>query len=292
MPIVRSDGTFFGTLCAIDPRPAQVSRPEIVGMFQLFANLISHNLDTEDRLAERERTITEQNATRDLREQFIAVLGHDLRNPLAAIDAGMKLLQRAGPDEKSKSTIALVLQSVRRMSELIDNVLDLARTRLGKGLAIKRSSVRLAPELQQIVDELKSANPGRKIEFMHDLAEPVNCDAARIGQMLSNLVGNAIGHGSEDGAVKVIARSDKLDFRMEVSNTGDAIPLDVQTQLFKPFYGSTAGGRREGLGLGLYICAEVARAHEGRLDVHSDAMETRFTFLMPQRVRGGELGCN
>lgn len=135
MPIFRADGSFFGTLCAIDPKPARVSEPGVVGLFRLLANLIGFHLDTEDRLAAKDRTIAEQNTAHDVRDQFVAVLGHDLRNPLASIDAGMKMLERASLDPKQLEVVRLVRSSVTRMFELIDNVLDFARGRLGGGIA-------------------------------------------------------------------------------------------------------------------------------------------------------------
>ena len=283
MPIFHADGSFFGTLCAIDPNPAQVSKPGTVGMFRLFANLIGLHLDSEDRLAASEQTIARHQVSQDVRDQFIAVLGHDLRNPLASIDAGMKLLERTTLDDKSKGTVTLVRKSVRRMFELVDNVLDLARGRLGEGMTVTKSTgVPLRPALQHIVDEAKSSNPGRQILSEFHLDQPVNCDPSRIGQMLSNLVANAIAHGSPDGPVKVIAQSGADNFQLEVSNTGEAIPPEVQLHLFQPFSGAAGGKRREGLGLGLYICAEIARAHAGELKVRSDASETRFVFVMPQ----------
>ena len=96
MPIFRRDGTFFGTLCAIDPRPAELqARPRSLGMFKLFAELIGFHLDAQERLASSEAALLNERQAAELREQFIAVLGHDLRNPLASIDAGARCCQRS-----------------------------------------------------------------------------------------------------------------------------------------------------------------------------------------------------
>src|ERR1700692_1228426 len=94
MPIVLADGTFFGTLCALDPRPARLDTPETIGMFKLFAELIAIHLDAVDRLAASEARLLSERETSELREQFITVLGHDLRNPLASIAAGAKILTK------------------------------------------------------------------------------------------------------------------------------------------------------------------------------------------------------
>jgi GAF domain-containing protein len=96
MPIVLSDGSFWGTLCAIDPRPARLNNPESIGMFKLFAELIGFHLNASERLATSEASLLDERRTSELREQFIAVLGHDLRNPLASIDAGAKMLEPRG----------------------------------------------------------------------------------------------------------------------------------------------------------------------------------------------------
>ena len=99
MPIMLGDGTFFGTLCAIDPRPARLNTPQTVGMFKLFAELIATHLDAVDRLIATEAKLLTERQTAELREQFIAVLGHDLRNPLASIAAGTRMLAKPGSKE-------------------------------------------------------------------------------------------------------------------------------------------------------------------------------------------------
>ena len=94
MPIRLADGIFFGTLCAIDPEPHRLNTPETIGMFEMFAEVIGYHLSAIDRMNSTEANLLDERKTSALREQFIAVLGHDLRNPLAAIDAGMQLLLR------------------------------------------------------------------------------------------------------------------------------------------------------------------------------------------------------
>jgi signal transduction histidine kinase len=152
MPIYRRDGSFFGTLCAIDPKPARIKNPQTVGMFKLFAELISFHMDARERLASSEAALFSERQSSELREQFIAVLGHDLRNPLASIDAGVNLLFRANPEGKARTILPLMQKSVLRMANLIDNVLDLARGRLAGGLTIRRKTGEpLEPALMQVV---------------------------------------------------------------------------------------------------------------------------------------------
>ena len=139
VPIHRPDGRFFGTLCGIDPRPARLNTPETVGMFKLFADLIGFHLDVQERLRVSETALLDERKTSELREQFIAVLGHDLRNPLASIDAGVRLLRRMPLSGKAAQIVSLMRSSASRMAGLIDNVLDFARGRLGGGFSVIRT---------------------------------------------------------------------------------------------------------------------------------------------------------
>ncbi|MDB5654981.1 MAG: histidine kinase, partial [Tardiphaga sp.] len=282
VPIMLSDGSMFGTLCAIDTRPARIDTPETVGMFRLFAELIAFQLDAAERVAVSEAMLLNERQGSELREQFIAVLGHDLRNPLASINAGAAMLLRTPLNAKAQTIVKLLETSVSRMSGLIDNVLDLARGRLGGGLLVDRDAdAPLEPVLVQVVAELQSSSPDRAILSDFALDRPVSCDRSRIAQMLSNLLGNALTYGAKDQPIRVQATTAAGAFTLTVANAGDAIPPDALDRLFQPF---TRGGdrpNREGLGLGLYIASEVARAHGGELTVASSEVETRFTFKMP-----------
>lgn len=224
--------------------------------------------------------------TSELREQFIAVLGHDLRNPLAAISAGARILQRSGTlhEDKELRVLDMMNTTVTRMSGLIDNVLDFARGRLGGGITLSRDANRpLQPVLEQVVDELQTASPDRSIETTFEITEPVNCDRARIGQMVSNLIGNALTHGAPYQPVRVGANTDGGFFELWVANAGEPIPAIAMKKLFEPFFRGDVRSSRQGLGLGLHIASQIARAHEGRIDVTSTSAETRFVFTMPLR---------
>jgi signal transduction histidine kinase len=283
MPIVLSDGTFFGTLCAIDPRPARLNTPQTIGMFKLFAELIAIHLDATERVAASEARLLNERESSELREQFIAVLGHDLRNPLASIAAGTKMLAKAKSKEATGEILGLMHKSVARMSALIDNVLDFARGRLGGGIPLRRSPQSLAPVLTQVIAELRASSSGKKIETEFDLTQPVDCDAGRIAQLFSNLLGNSITHGTAATPVHVRATTKHGAFELSVANFGEPIPADAMERLFLPFHRMSAQDTHQGLGLGLYIASEIARAHDGTIDVTSSPEETRFTFRMPLR---------
>jgi signal transduction histidine kinase len=280
MPIVMPDGTFFGTLCAIDPLPRKLATPEIIGSLKLFAELIAFHLDANYRVAETEATLARERELSELREQFIAVLGHDLRNPLAAVSAGLRLLARR--PERSAEIAAHIEDSIARMSGLIEDVMDFARGRLGSGLPLTQDSEEpLEPTLLQVVRELESTHPDRRVEVAIALEQPVRCDRARIAQLLSNLLANALTYGAAAQPVRVVASARGGIFKLSVANAGEPIPEATMQRLFQPFFRGAVRRSREGLGLGLYIASEIARAHGGKLDVASTPAETCFTLQMP-----------
>jgi phosphoserine phosphatase RsbU/P len=129
-----------------------------------------------------------------------------------------------------------------------------------------------------------ACHPDRTIETDFNLTEAVNCDGPRIGQLFSNLLGNAITHGSSNKSIAVRAVTHGGTFEMSVINSGDPITPAAMKQLFQPFYRGTVKQSPQGLGLGLYIASEIARAHGGTLDVSSSQDETQFTFRMPTTV--------
>ncbi|GJD56333.1 GAF domain-containing sensor histidine kinase [Methylobacterium dankookense] len=211
-------------------------------------------------------SLTDERDSSALREQFIAVLGHDLRNPLASIDAGAKLLAKENLSERGRGILDLVGKSVGRMAGLIDDVLDFARGRLGGGIAVNKADrVPLAPMLRQVVDELATGHPDRRIEVELDGIGDCRCDPARIGQLLSNLVANALTHGASDAPVTV--RGVMIDGIVELSvgNAGRPISPEAMANLFQPFVRASSRPSQQGLGLGLYIASEIARAHGGTL---------------------------
>lgn len=219
----------------------------------------------------------------ELREQFVAVLGHDLRNPLASIASAARLLAREPMGARGTQVLELMRGSVNRMSQMIDDILDLARGRLGEGIGVSREvHANLEPMLRQVIEELRTTFPDREIDVQLSTMHPTYCDDGRIGQLLSNLLGNALKHGSEDQPVVVSAEtSSDGALILWVSNGGPAVPGEVMARLFDPFVRGDGPESQNGLGLGLYIASEIAKAHGGTLTVTSTSEETRFTFQMP-----------
>jgi len=249
---------------------------------QTVCQLIGNHLDNLERAAVSEAALLSSQEAADLREQFIAILGHDLRNPLSAILLGARLL-RGQASEPAQKTVAQIERSANRISGLVDDMLDFSRVRLGGGFVLNQTADNtLQKNLEDIVAEMRQASPERDLRDDIALAEPVCCDSARICQLLSNLLSNALTHGARDGAVMVSATSRDGEFTLSVCNEGVPIAPDIQRRLFQPFVrGSDRIGKNSlGLGLGLYIVAEIARAHGGTMEVESTPQQTRFSFRM------------
>ena len=282
VPIVRTNGEFFGTLCALDPLPKKASDAKVIATFELFCKLISLQLDAEELLDTSEAALLDERQTAELREQFIAVLGHDMRTPLSSVVAGAQALQRMPLSSQAAKVVERIKRSGDRMARLIDNILDFARGRLGGGIpVIRHPDPQLAQVLVHVIAELTAIHPQRKVDARIDITKPVSCDSGRIAQLLANLLSNALVHGNETEPVSVVARRDGDLFVLSVTNTGEPIPKEILQRLFHPFSRGAGAKHQEGLGLGLYIAYQIAAAHNGTLSVDSTPASTTFTLSMP-----------
>ena len=240
----------------------------------------ARNIDVDK---QNESSLDSSREQAQLREQFIAVLGHDLRNPLAALRAGIRMLEREQLSDRGTTIIAESEKSIKRMFDMIDDLMDFARARLGSGVSLDiEEHADLAATLEAVLQEIAVAHP--EAQFLSDIAiaGPVRCDAGRISQLTSNLLANAVTHGDASAPITLHARGDGTYLEICVINSGEPIPEAVRAGLFEPFVREQARPSQEGLGLGLFISSEIARAHGGALSVKSDADGTRFTFLMGQ----------
>lgn len=281
IPIHRSDGTFFGTLCAIDTEPRDVKHPRVVAMLEMFAETIGRGLEAEERLDAHERDAEHERALARIQEEFVAVLGHDLRNPVAALGAGVRQLSRESQTEKAQMILSLMRASLHRMDDLIGNILLHAKARLGGGLRVSSTAdAPLEQAITQVVDEIRTAVPERDILLDMTLDGPVTCDAPRVAQAVSNLLSNAVRYGLPDTPIMVRGTQRDDTLVLAVANRGPEVPGSIQDTLFQPFQrGADAAG--EGLGLGLYIAATIATAHNGRIEVTSADGITTFSLLLP-----------
>lgn len=283
VPIILASGRYFGNLCAIDPAPAKLADPKLVNMFTRFAALIALQLEDEISRQEDQSALRDAHAANELREQFIAILGHDLRNPLQAVYSAGVLLERKVADPALKDVAARIRVNVKRMSSLIDDVLDFARSRLGDGLGMRIDEVEdIDAGLNAVVREFQDGQPDRQILANISVTRTVRCDLGRVQQVASNLIGNALKHGAPQSAVKVSAQADDRDWVLSVWNSGEPIPPENLDKICEPFWRQSTSGNREGLGLGLYICSQIVRAHGGTLSVTSTPESgTSFTARLP-----------
>jgi signal transduction histidine kinase len=280
-PLMTPEKQVLGALCVIDnqPRPIGLTAGQ-KDAINVLAGQVMLQLELRRINDARQRDLLAALGATELREQFIAVLGHDLRNPLTAISTGVQLLQGRPSAETCERIVAMMQRSVTRMSGLIDNVLDFASGRLGGVFHIDRQPAQLQPVLEHVIAELQTAWPGKTIETSFALHEPVACDPARIAQLFSNLLGNALVHGVADNAITVRAETRGDEFELEVANASARIPSETLDRLFQPFVRGDAAPAGRGLGLGLYIASQIAAAHHGELTAHSADGRTRFVFLM------------
>jgi signal transduction histidine kinase len=243
----------------------------------VFFQLHRHKLRLAQELREKTETLR-------LNEMLTAVLSHDLRSPLNAVLTSALLIQRRSTEEPVKETAGRILSSGRRMSRMIEDMLDMARARLAGGIPLKREPADLGALVNRVISEIHAAYPERKIEVAQAGHLGGNWDGERLAQVSSNLLGNALQHGDPAGVVRVTVdggRPDAVVIKVENSGT---IPPDLLPQLFDPFRGARRQtGRTEGLGLGLYIVQQIVLAHGGSVDVQSgNDNHTAFVVRIPR----------
>ena len=221
-------------------------------------------------LADQRRRVTE--ALR-LNELFVGILGHDLRNPLGAMIAGTELLSLQLSDDKHVRTLGRMTLAGRRMTAMIEQLLDLTRARLGGGLGFVRARkpVDIRELAQRALDELRASHRGRELALEATSDSTASGDPERLLQMFSNLVSNALSHGEPGGRVAVRITGGPREIVVEIRNRG-VIPAERLATLFEPFRrGPKDVARSTGLGLGLFICQQIALAHGGDIAVTSTA---------------------
>lgn len=282
VPIFLKDKSFFGTLCAIDPNPAQLTTPAITGLFQRFAELISFHLSTMEELDISQLKIEEENKNAEIREQFIAILGHDLRNPVGAIANGAELLTMMTDQEDILRIVNIIKNSANRTNILIKNMLDFASGRMGGGIQLNiENDIPIGNILSQVIIETNTIWPDRIIQFEPNITKPVKADGNRLAQLFANLLRNAVTYGKPGTAVLIKAVTEEQYLKLSICNAGEPITAGTMERLFQPFYRGESNKGQQGLGLGLYIASEIAKAHNGKLEVSSDENATCFTLTLP-----------
>ncbi len=250
-------------------------------MLEMFANIIGQSLETEERLEAQEQLIAQERELARIQEEFVAVLGHDLRNPVAALGAGFRQLDKEPLSDRARKILPLMRSSLHRMNDLIENIMMHAKARLGGGVRISATpEAPLAEAITQIVEEIRVASPEHEILLDLSFDRPVSCDAPRVAQAISNLLSNAVRYGTPGAPIEVRGLISECGIEIRVANQGEAVPDEMRENLFHPFQrGAYANG--EGLGLGLYIASCIAVAHGGEIGVICECGTTTFAFKMP-----------
>jgi two-component system, sensor histidine kinase and response regulator len=230
--------------------------------------------------------LKERTETLQFNEMFSALLAHDLRNPLSAILASAALLKRRSDDPQAQEAAARITSSGKHMGRLIEDMLDLARARLAGGIVIQREPADFRSLVERVVREHQASAEGRRIDARYEGDCCGQLDAERIAQVASNLIGNALKHGDASRPIEVrVDGTNPGEVVLTVAN-GGTIAADVLSHLFDPFRGGPRpAGRREGLGLGLYIVSQIARAHGGDVEVTTGRDDrTAFRLRVPRRA--------
>jgi signal transduction histidine kinase len=223
------------------------------------------------------------------RNLLLAIVGHDLRNPLDTILMTAHYLSKLRIEGVESEILARLTRSGARIKHLLDDLLDYNRATLAQGIPIVAADVDLAEICALEIDGVQAAHPGRVINFIAKGDLRGVWDAARIQQVLSNLLKNALDYGTRDAAIEVRAAGSDQQVLLSVRNQGAAIPPATLRNIFEPLRRGASGNDRPesdtNLGLGLFIAKEIARAHGGTVDVSSDDSETAFTVKLPRTIR-------
>jgi len=285
LPLVR-EGTkrdaFFKF--AIEPLRDEMGSTE--GLLTVGTEVTDHVLAREELGA----ALEVERSTEALRERLLAIVGHDLRNPLSTVTVSAHMLLKQQALTPAQTKIARrILTSSERMGRMIAEILDFAQGRLGGGIPVTRTFVNLHEIATRTVDELALLYPDRRIALRLEGGGNGDWDSDRMVQLLANLVLNALRYAHKDAPIHVVVRGEDEHVVLEVAHTGPPIPADVLARIFDPFLRATeeanAPRPARGLGLALYIVERIVSAHGGKVGARSGPDETAFFAEVPRAYR-------
>jgi len=233
--------------------------------------------------ARKERERAEEAAT--LRERLVEIVGHDLRNPLSAIITSAKVLRFSALPAREDELLGGIQRIANRMARMISQILDFARIRSGQSFELELESADLRQVCQSAIDEFHLSRPDQDIALSVEGRVEALCDSDRIAQVLSNLIGNAIQHGTGGPISLTLREATSDEVVIEVHSSGPAIPKAEQASIFDAFNrGATVGDRGSSVGLGLFIANQIVRAHGGSIAVRSPERDgTTFSVVLRRR---------
>jgi PAS domain S-box-containing protein len=255
-----------------------------------FAGFIGSCVDVEGRRkaeqAQIQRSMEQLAMARDFERSILAIVSHDIRNPLHAIGLALHGIKRtADPVSLVQKQADVIARGVKRIEHIVGDLLDLSRVREGSGIAVEPKLVDLRSLCRQVIDEVEVVAHDRQFTFNCDVDGAGAWDEHRILQAISNLASNAVQHGTPGTPVHVRLTGDEDKVAVEIHNRG-AIPHEILPFIFEPFRsGQHHGSRGDGLGLGLFIVKSIANAHGGGLEVNSCNGATLFRLVLPRHTQ-------
>lgn len=246
-------------------------------------DIIRFNEAIDQALAESVTFFTKQ--VERSRSLFLGMIGHDFRNPLQTIKMTSQYLSQLDAGEEVSRAAARLIRGGTQMQALLDDLVDYNRAGLGLGLRIKPKSLSLAALFEEGLEQLRAADPNRRLELEAAGNTEGKWDSSRLQQLLENLVTNAIKYGTDEHPVKVCVIGEEDLVRFEVRNIGPPIAQTTMERLFEPLSrgeGEQESPQYDSLGLGLFIAREIARAHKGEIAARREINETVFSVSLPK----------
>jgi len=277
MPIILADGSFFGTLCAIDPLPARIKTAATVGMFRLFAELIAKHLDAAKKLAQVERS-------NEALQRFASIASHDLREPLRQVSIFTELLAKkhSGTDAESHQYFGFVEAGTSRMGRLLDGLM--AYTQLDATASTLLQTADMESALIEALEGLRLILQESEATVTHDSLPQVHGNRAQLAQLLQNLISNALKYRTKEAPrIHVSAARDGHEWIISISDNGEGIAPEHRTTIFEAF-ARLHGPEIDGTGLGLAFCSKIIELHRGRIWVEPNTVfpsGSIFRFSLP-----------
>lgn len=283
IPLTSRSGDALGSLCVIDYEPRHWTADEVT-MLKDLAALALIEIESRQALAAAERQKQDAQTAVWMRDRVLAIVAHDLRNPLHTIGMSTSFLQESALSEEQRHQLGIVQRAAGRMERLIRDLLDVARLEAGRTLAIEQHPQRLAPLIVAACEAVRVQVEHRRLYLTHEVPDDlpqVRVDADRILQVLLNLLGNAIKFTPERGQIEIRAERCGDEVQIAVADTGPGIRQEDMEHLFDPFWQAERTARL-GAGLGLSIVKGIVEAHGGRVWATSKlASGTTLSFTIP-----------